>query len=97
MERRARGRVNASRQTSMAKTLKDARLDYFWTYHLRRSYASRLSATGVCDLFVARMIGHSSPSILQTYSKAIDEYRRDAVRKLEKMRCTRTRLRIDGS
>ena len=70
----------------MAKTLKDARLDYFWTYHLRRSYASRLSATGVCDLFVARMIGHSSPSILQTYSKAIDEYRRDAVRKLEKMR-----------
>jgi hypothetical protein len=32
------------------------------------------------------MIGHSSPGILQRYSKAIDEYRRDAVRKLEEMR-----------
>jgi hypothetical protein len=32
------------------------------------------------------MIGHSTPSILQKYSKAIDEYRRDAVRKLEDMR-----------
>ena len=42
--------------------------------------------TGVPDLFVAQMIGHSSPSILQTYSKAIDEYRRDAIRKLEQMR-----------
>ena len=38
------------------------------------------------DLFVAQMIGHSTPSILQKYSKAIDEYRRDAVRKLEQMR-----------
>ena len=36
------------------------------------------------------MIGHSSPSILQIYSKAIDEYRRDAVRKLERMRAERT-------
>jgi hypothetical protein len=32
------------------------------------------------------MIGHSTPSILQKYSKAIDEYRRDAIRKLENMR-----------
>jgi hypothetical protein len=32
------------------------------------------------------MIGHSSPGILQRYSKAIDEYRRDATRKLEELR-----------
>jgi hypothetical protein len=32
------------------------------------------------------MIGHSSPGILQRYSKVIDEYRRDAIRKLEEMR-----------
>jgi hypothetical protein len=48
--------------------------------------ASRLSAAGVSDLFVAQMIGHNSPGILQKYSKAIDAYRRDAVRKLEGMR-----------
>jgi hypothetical protein len=49
-----------------------------------------LSAAGVADLFVAQMIGHSSTSILQKYSKAIDEYRRDAIRKLELMRAGHT-------
>jgi integrase len=71
---------------SWEKTLKEAGVPRFVLYNLRHSYASRLSAAGVSDLFVAQMIGHSSPSILQTYAKAIDEYRRDAVRKLEEMR-----------
>ena len=71
-----------------AKTLSDAGLDSFVIYNLRHSCASRLSAAGVSDLFVAQMIGHSTPSILHKYSKAIDEYRRDAVRKLEHMRAT---------
>jgi hypothetical protein len=68
------------------KTLKDAGLDHFWIYNLRHTFASRLSAAGVSDLFVAQMIGHDSPGILHKYSKAIDEYRRAAVRKLEGMR-----------
>jgi hypothetical protein len=50
------------------------------------TFASRLSHAGVSDLFVAQMIGHGSPGILRKYSKAIDEYRRDAARKLERMR-----------
>ena len=69
-----------------AKALKDAGIEYFWLYNLRHTFASRLSAAGVSDLFVAQMMGHSTPTILQRYSKAIDEYRRDAVRKLEQMR-----------
>jgi integrase len=69
-----------------AKTLSNAELDFFVIYNLRHSCASRLSAAGVSDIFVAQMIGHSTPSILHKYSKAIDEYRRDAVRKLEHMR-----------
>ena len=72
------------------KALKDAGLDYFWIYNLRHTFASRLSAAGVSDLFVAQMIGHSTASILSKYSKAIDEYRRDAVRKLEHMRTAHT-------
>lgn len=71
---------------SWAKALKDAGIPYFWIYNLRHTFASRLSAAGVPDLFVAQMIGHSSPGILQVYSKAIDDFRRDAVRKLEQMR-----------
>jgi site-specific recombinase XerD len=65
-------------------------VNFFVTYNLRHSHASRLSAAGVSDLFVAQMIGHSTPSILQKYSKAIDEYKRDAIRKLELMRATLT-------
>ena len=61
-----------------AKALKGAGIEYFWLYNLRHTHSSRLSAAGVSDLFVAQKIGHSSPSILQRYSEAIDEYRRDA-------------------
>jgi integrase len=69
-----------------AKALKDAGIEYFWLYNLRHTYSSRLSAAGVPDLFVAQMLGHSTPGILQRYSKAIDDYRRDAIRRLELMR-----------
>jgi hypothetical protein len=33
-------------------------------------------------------MGHSNPSILQTYAKAIDEYKRSAISKLEALRAT---------
>jgi integrase len=56
---------------------------YFWLYDLRHTCASRLTAAGVSPLFVAQIIGHSNPSILQTYAKAIDEFRRSAIAKLE--------------
>jgi len=82
---------------SWAKVLRHAGLEYFWIYNLRHTFASRLSAAGVSDLFVAQMIGHSTPSILQKYSKAIDEYRRDAVRKLENMRAEHAREAIPTS
>jgi integrase len=71
---------------SWEKTLREARLPRFVLYNLRHTFASRLSAAGVSDLFVAQMIGHASPTILQTYAKTTDEYRRDAVHKLEEMR-----------
>lgn len=71
---------------SWERTLKKAGLPKFVLYNLRHTFTSRLSAAGVSDLFVAQMIRHSSPSILQTCAKAIDEYRRDAVLKLEDLR-----------
>jgi integrase len=71
---------------SWANALKLAGIPYFWLYNLRHTFASRLSAAGVSDLFVAQMIGHSSPSIVQTYAKAIDEHKRDAIRRLESLR-----------
>src|SRR5205814_4516540 len=87
---RTRSRQIKDVRYAWAKALKNAGIEYFWIYNLRHTFASRLSAAGVSDLFVAQMIGHSTPSILQKYSKAIDEYRRDAVRKLEHMRAAHT-------
>ncbi len=70
-----------------AKALRDAGLQYFWLYDLRHTLASRLTQAGVSPIFVAQLIGHSpSTSILSTYARAIDEYRRDAIHKLETLR-----------
>jgi integrase len=69
-----------------AKALKDAGLGFFWIYDLRHTLASRLTQAGVSPIFVAQIIGHSSTSILSTYARAIDEYRRDAIHKLENLR-----------
>ena len=71
---------------SWAKALEDAGLQYFWLYDLRHTLASRLTQAGVSPVFVAQIIGHSSTSILSTYARAIDEYRRDAIHKLEDLR-----------
>jgi integrase len=71
---------------SWAKALKDAGLQYFWLYDLRHTLASRLTQAGVSPVFVAQIIGHSSTSILSTYARAVDEYRRDAIHKLENLR-----------
>ena len=69
-----------------AKTLADAELKYFWLYNLRHSFASRLSAAGVSDVFVAQIIGHATPSILLTYARMIGEYHRTAIQELETLR-----------
>jgi integrase len=71
---------------SWANALKDAGLRYFWLYDLRHTLASRLTQAGVSPVFVAQIIGHSNTSILSTYARAIDEYRRDAIHKLEILR-----------
>jgi integrase len=71
---------------SWEKALKDAGMEYFWLYDLRHTLESRLTQAGVSLVFVAQIIGHSSTSILSTYARAIDEYRRDAIHKLENPR-----------
>lgn len=78
---------------SWAKALRDAKLKFFVMYNLRHAFASRLSAAGMSDLFVAQMMGHSTPSILQTYAKVIDEYRRSAIHKLESLRIAHERCK----
>jgi integrase len=67
-------------------TLRLASIPHFPIYYLRATFASRLSAVGVPDIFVAQMLGHSTTCVLPSYAKAIDEYQRDAIRKLDELR-----------
>jgi integrase len=67
------------------RALKKARIEFFPIYNLRACFASRLAAAGVPDVFITQMMGHAG-GLLQTYAKAITEYRRDAIRKLEEFR-----------
>jgi integrase len=74
-------------RAAWANALSAAGLEHFWIYDLRHTFASRVTQAGVSHIFVAQMMGHSSSSgILQTYVKAIDEYKRSAISKLEALR-----------
>jgi integrase len=48
------------------EALKAVGLEYFWLYDLRHTFASRLTGRRVSLIFVAQIMGHSSPGILQT-------------------------------
>jgi integrase len=65
--------------------LKKAQVGFFPIYNLRATFASRLAAAGVPDVFISQMMGHAG-GLLQTYAKAIMDYRRDSIRKLEAFR-----------
>ncbi|MGB8495993.1 MAG: site-specific integrase [Candidatus Acidiferrum sp.] len=72
------------------KALEAAGLEYFWVYDLRHTFASRRTQAGVSPLFVVQIMGHSSPSILRAYAKAIEAYRREVISKLESFREAQT-------
>jgi len=69
-----------------ARALKDAKIGYFPIGNLRHTFATRMQAAGTSPVTLAQMMGHSSPGIILTYAKVLDEFRRDAVKKLEEYR-----------
>jgi integrase len=64
------------------RALKDAGISYRRIYDLRATFSSRLNAVGVPEVFVEQLLGHTG-GLTQVYAKAIDEFRRDAIKKLE--------------
>ena len=72
-----------------ASSLKKAGIPYFRRYDLRHCFASRLSAAGASPLTIAHLLGHSSAAIVMTYAKALDDARRDGIKKLEQLRQSR--------
>jgi integrase len=67
---------------SWARALKDAKVERRRIYDLRSTFATRLNAAGVPQVFIDQLMGHSG-GLAQTYSKASDEYKRAAIDKLE--------------
>ena len=74
-----------SLRKTWTRALRNAGIEFFPIYNLRATFASRLAAAGVPDIFISQMMGHAG-GLLQTYAKAIMDYRRDSIRKLEAFR-----------
>jgi len=64
------------------RALKEAGISYRRIYDLRATFASRMNAAGVPEVFVEQFLGHAG-GLTQTYAKAIEDFRRDAIKKLE--------------
>jgi integrase len=67
-----------------AKTLKRARVPYFPIYHLRHTFATRLSAGGVADHFVTQMLRQGDARVFKRYSHAKLMMMREALAKLDR-------------
>jgi integrase len=75
-----------------ARALRDAKIQYFPIGNLRHTFASRLQEAGASPVTLAQILGHASTGIIQTYAKVLDEFRRDAIKKLEEYRQSKVSL-----
>jgi len=67
-----------------AATLRRAGVTYFPLYHLRHTFASRLSAGGVSGHFVTLMLRRGDPQVSKRYSQAKLNMMREALAKLDR-------------
>jgi integrase len=74
--------------TTLKKTwsasLRRAGVPYFPLYHLRHTFASRLSAGGVSDHFVTLMLRQGNAEVFKKYSQAKLNMMREALTKLDR-------------
>lgn len=68
------------------RALKNAKIEYFPIGNLRHTFATRMQEAGTSPVTLSQMMGHASTGIIQTYAKVLDQYRRDAIKKLEEYR-----------
>lgn len=73
-------------RAAWTKTLELAGIRPFRMYDLRHAFATRMIAAGNSPVFVAQILGHSNPSILHVYARAVDEFQRSAIVRLEAFR-----------
>jgi len=82
--RRAKKPYVTSLRKIWEKTLQRAGVPYFPLYHLRHSFATRLSAGGVADHFVTQMLRQGDSQVFKRYSQAKLTMMREALAKLDR-------------
>jgi len=65
-------------------TLRRAAVTYFPLYHLRHTFATRLSAGGVADNFVTQMLRQGDAQVFKRYSQAKLNMMRESLKKLDR-------------
>ncbi len=73
-----------SLKKTWAGTLQRAGVPYFPLYHLRHTFATRLSAGGVADHFVTQMLRQGDSQVFKRYSQAKLNMMREALTKLDR-------------
>ena len=71
-------------KTAWRSTLRRAGVPYFPLYHLRHTFASRLSAGGVSDHFVTLMLRQGDAQVFKRYSQAKLNMMREALGRLDR-------------
>jgi hypothetical protein len=70
----------------LGKDLEGSGVGVFLDLRPSAYFCQPLTEAGVSPIFVAQIMGHSNPNILKTYARAINEFRRSAILKLEASR-----------
>jgi len=71
-------------KTTWAATLRRTGVPYFPLYHLRHTFATRLSAGGVSDHFVTLMLRQGDAQVFKRYSQAKLNMMREALARLDR-------------
>jgi integrase len=66
------------------KTVRRAGIPYFPIYHLRHTFATRLSAGRVADHFVTQMLRQGDSQVFKRYSQAKLNMMREALTRLDR-------------
>ena len=69
---------------SWTATLRRAGIQHFSLYELRHTFATRLSAGGVADRFVAQALRQDDPAVFKRYSQAKLQMLRHALGQLDR-------------
>jgi integrase len=71
-------------KTVWRATLRRAKVPYFRIYDLRSTYATRLSAGGVADEWVAQLLRQGDAKVFKKYSQMKLQMKREALQKLNR-------------